>query len=256
MTLLLVAHGTRDPAGTTVIEALAARVRHRLPGARVSIAYADVRQPNVTTALRHLPRVQRSEPASPTLRTRESPVPARESPVLDRESPVVVVPAFLVAGYHVRVDIPGQIRRSGRRAILTRPLGTAAVPAAYARLLESGWRRGDPVVLAAAGSSDRAALAEVGAAAERLGRLVGGPVHVGYTATAAPRIADVVAGIRGRVAVASWLLAPGRFHQVAARSGAATVAAPIGDHSLVADLVAARYHAAGIIEPATTLVGA
>jgi sirohydrochlorin ferrochelatase len=162
---------------------------------------------------------------------------------------VVVVPAFLAAGYHVRVDIPAQIRRSGRPAVVTGPLGTAAVPAAYARLLESGWRRGDPVVLAAAGSSDPAALAEVGAAAERLARLVGGPVRVGYAATAAPRIADVVAGVRGRVAVASWLLAPGRFHGAATRSGAATVAAPLGDHALVADLVADRYHT-GIVEDA------
>jgi len=221
MTLLLVAHGTRDPAGAAVIGRLAARVRRRLPGVRVAVAYADVRAPGVTTALRALP------------------------------GPVVVVPAFLAAGYHVRVDIPGQLERSGRPALLTPPLGLVAVPAAYARLVESGWRRGEPVVLAAAGSSDPAALASVEAAAERLGRLAGGPVRVGYAATAAPRIADVVAGTRGRVAVASWLLAPGRFHRAAAQSGAAVVAAPLG--SLVADVVVARYRA-GMVESAINLV--
>jgi sirohydrochlorin ferrochelatase len=212
--LLLVAHGTRDPAGAAVIDALAAAVGARLPGVRVAVAYADVRAPDVTTALRSLP------------------------------DPVVVVPAFLAAGYHVRVDVPAQIARSGRPAIRTPPLGPALAGAAYERLVEAGWRRGDPVVLAAAGSSDPEALAEVEAAAARLGHLLGDRVRVGYAATAEPRIDHVVATTPGRVAVASWLLAPGRFHRIAARSGAATVTAPIGDHPLAVDLIVARYCAA------------
>ncbi len=257
MTLLLVAHGTRDPAGTRVVESLAAAVRARLPGVHVALAYADVRPPDVTTALPHLP------PASPTLRTRESnppdprvqpsepaspPFAPGESPVPD---PVVVVPAFLAAGYHVRVDIPGQIRRSGRPAVLTPCLGPALVPAAHERLVEAGWRRGDPVVLAAAGSSDPRARADVARAAARLGELTGGPVRVGYVAGTGPRIADMAAGY----AVASWFLAPGLFHRIAAASGAALVAEPLGAHPLVADLVVRRYRT-GIIEGATTLLGA
>jgi sirohydrochlorin ferrochelatase len=181
---------------------------------RVAVAYADVRAPDVTTALRSLP------------------------------GPVVVVPAFLAAGYHVRVDVPAQIARSGRPAIRTPPLGPALAGAAYERLVEAGWRRGDPVVLAAAGSSDPEALAGVEAAAARLGHLLGDRVRVGYAATAEPRIDHVVATTPGRVAVASWLLAPGRFHRIAARSGAATVTAPIGDHPLAVDLIVARYCAA------------
>ncbi|MGH3881359.1 MAG: sirohydrochlorin chelatase, partial [Actinophytocola sp.] len=130
MTLLLAAHGTRDPAGPTTIESLASAVRERLPGVRVAVAYADVRPPDIATAL-----------ASPPFPPGESPVP-------------VVVPAFLAAGYHVHVDIPEQIRRSGRPAILTPPLGPSLAPVAHERLVEAGWRRGDPVVLAAAGSAD------------------------------------------------------------------------------------------------------
>lgn len=214
MTLLLVAHGTRDPAGVEVITALASAVRARLPDVRVAVAYADVRTPDVTTALRSLP------------------------------DPVVVVPAFLAAGYHVRVDIPEQIARSGRPAIRTPPLGPTLAGAVYERLVEAGWRRGEPVVLAAAGSSDSTALAGVEAAAARLGHLVGDRVRVGYAATAEPRIDQVVTTTPGRVAVASWLLAPGRFHRIAARSGATTITAPIGDHPLAADLIVARYQAA------------
>jgi sirohydrochlorin ferrochelatase len=152
--------------------------------------------------------------------------------------PVVVVPAFLAAGYHVRVDIPAQIRRGGRAAVLTPPLGPALVPAAYERLVEAGWRRGAPVVLAAAGSSDPRAVADVAHAASRLGELVGEPVRVAY-ASASPRIADVAPGR----AVASWFLAPGLFHRLATDSGAALVAEPLGTHPLVVDLVVRRYHA-------------
>ena len=210
MTLLLVAHGTRDPAGATVTAALASAVRHRLPDVHVSVAYADVRAPDVTTALASLP--------------------FRAVPV--------VVPAFLAAGYHVRVDIPEQIRRSGRAAVLTPPLGPSLAGAAYERLVEAGWRRGEPVALAAAGSTDPRARADVARAATRLGALTGGPVRIGY-ATGRPRIGDVAPGC----AVASWFLAPGLFHRLAAASGGRVVAEPLGAHPLVADLIARRYRA-------------
>ncbi|MGH3760871.1 sirohydrochlorin chelatase [Actinophytocola sp.] len=80
--------------------------------------------------------------------------------------------------------------------------------------------------------------------------LTGGPVRVGY-ATGSPRIGEVAPGC----AVASWFLAPGLFHGLAVRSGAAVVAEPLGAHPLVVDLVVRRYRA-GIIERATSLVRA
>ncbi|NUT46802.1 MAG: sirohydrochlorin chelatase, partial [Saccharothrix sp.] len=97
---------------------------------------------------------------------------------------------------------------------------------------------------AAAGSSDPRALADVRAVATALSRRVGGPVTVGYAATAEPRVADVVAAASGRVAVASWLLAPGLFHQAVAASGAAVVADPIGAHLRVVEAVLLRYYEA------------
>ncbi len=214
MTLILVAHGTRDPAGARTISELAALVAARLP-VEVRVAYADVRAPDVTTVLSEV------------------------------DGPVTVVPAFLSSGYHVRVDVPVQVARSGRDAVVTPAFGPAPelVSAAHSRLVSAGWRSGDQVVLAAAGSSDPRAQADVARAARLLASRVGSPVRIGY-ATVSPRIDDVVARARGRVAVASWLLAPGLFHRAAAASGAAVVADPIGAHPAVADLVVARYRAA------------
>jgi sirohydrochlorin ferrochelatase len=214
MTLVLVAHGTRDPAGAVVVEEIAALVRARLAGVPVEVAYADVRQPDVTSVLR------------------------------DVRGPAVVVPAFLAAGYHVRVDIPAQVEASGHPdAVITEPIGPALLPALLSRLEEAGWRPGDNVVLAAAGSSDPRALSEVRKVATALSRRVG-PVSIGYAATATPHITDVVASLPGRVAVASWLLAPGLFHRAATTSGAAVVAAPIGAHLRVVEAVLLRYYQA------------
>ncbi|KOX29395.1 cobalamin biosynthesis protein CbiX [Saccharothrix sp. NRRL B-16348] len=214
MTLVLVAHGTRDPAGAVVVEEIASLVRARLGGVPVRVAYADVRQPDVTSVLEAI------------------------------SGPAVVVPAFLAAGYHVRVDIPAQVEASGHRdAVITDPIGPALLPAVLARLTEAGWTPGDSVVLAAAGSSDPRALADVRATATALSHRVG-PVTIGYAATAEPHISEVVAAASGRVAVASWLLAPGLFHRVVAESGAAVVAAPIGAHLRVVEAVLLRYYEA------------
>src|SRR3954463_10121866 len=123
MTLVLVAHGTRDPRGAVVVEEVAALVRARLGDVPVEVAYADVRQPDVTAVLRGV------------------------------SGPVVVVPAFLAAGYHVRVDVPQQIAAAGNGdGGGTEPIGSALLPVVRERLREAGWRPGDAVVLAAAGS--------------------------------------------------------------------------------------------------------
>ena len=222
--LLLAAHGTRDPAGARVVEEIAAGVRKRLRDVRVEVAYADVRQPDVATALDTLARAADRSGA------------ATLGPV--------VVPAFLANGYHVRVDIPARV--SGR-AVVAPAFGPAPelVAAAHERLREAGWR-GERIVLAAAGSTDPRARADVAEAAARLAARTGVEVRVGY-ATGEPRIAEVV---EPGDAVASWLLAPGLFHRIA-RASAEVVAEPLGAHRHVLDLAARRYR--GIIESATTL---
>lgn len=216
MSLVIVAHGTRDPAGAVVASQLAAAVRAKLRGVRVELAFADVRGPTVADVLADLP------------------------------GPAVVLPAFLAAGYHVRVDLPAQLA-DFPDAVLTAPLGPsrAMVAAVHDRLLEAGYRAGDRVVLAAAGSSDPLALADVRRAALRLSARLDAEVHIGYCATAQPALPQAIAQLAGRVSVASWLLAPGLFHRAATRAGADVVSAPIGVHPLVVDLIIARYRATG-----------
>jgi sirohydrochlorin ferrochelatase len=214
VTLLLVAHGTRDPAGATTASAIADAVATRLPEVRVRLAFADVCGPSVADVL----------------------VRARGS--------VVVVPAFLAAGYHVRVDLPDQIEQTGRRDVrLAAPLSSApaVVAAAMDRLVDAGWRASDTVVLAAAGSSDPRARAEIRRAAVSLARMVGSPVEVGWIATGQPSVHDVVARSRGRVAVASWLLAPGLFHRWVRQTGADVVSEPLGPHPLLVERIVQSY---------------
>jgi sirohydrochlorin ferrochelatase len=217
MTLVVVAHGTRDPAGVRVIHELAGRVRARLPGVPVEVAFADVCGPSVDSVLRAL------------------------------DGPAVVVPAFLSSGYHVRTDLPAQV---AGRAVITPPLGPAPalVAAMHDRLRAAGWRPGDTVIMAAAGSADPRAAGDVRRAAILLGLRLGAPVRIGYVATGSPRVLEVLRNARGRVAIASWLLAPGVFHRSLA---AEVVAEPIGAHPGVAQVIAHRF--AGIIARSTTL---
>jgi sirohydrochlorin ferrochelatase len=226
--LLLVAHGTRDSAGAEVALRLADAVRRALPAVPVRLAFVDVRPPTV----------------------------AHVAPILRRAAEVVVLPAFLAAGYHVRHDLPAQLAAAGLagRARLTPVLGAdpllagtdpRLVAAAEDRLRDAGWRPGDATVLAAAGSSDAGARAEVAEAARALGRRLGCPVRMGYLASGAPKLAEVVASARAdgqqRVAVASWLLAPGVFQRRLEDVGADVAAAPLGLHPGVLDAVLTRY---------------
>ncbi len=217
--LLLVAHGTRAPEGAVVTELVARRVREAL-GVRVEACYVDVRRPTPADALAELP------------------------------GPCIAVPMFLAAGYHVRVDVPAQIGGTGRSDVLVAETfgpDPALVTAAADRLRAAGMRDGDAVVLAVAGSSDPHARADGATAARRLGRLLGAPVTLATIATGGPRVGDAVAALRAggarRVAVASWLLAPGLFQRRLDACGADLVGAPISGHDAVVRLVADRYSA-------------
>ncbi len=209
ITRVLVAHGTRDPDGALVAAALARRVGVRL-------CFADVGRPGLAE-------------------------------VLAEVGPAVVLPAFLAAGYHVRVDLPAQLAATGRHdVILADPLcgHPGLSDAAADRLAAAGWRAGDAVLLAAAGSSDIRAQADVAQAADALSRRLGCPVDVGFVAAGAPRVPEVVARLRAggrRVAAASWLLAPGMFQNRLARCRADFVAKPLGFHPRVVDALNARF---------------
>jgi sirohydrochlorin ferrochelatase len=213
--LILVAHGTRHPEGLRTIGRLAEAVSARVGPVRT--AFVDVLGPNPAEVLSN------------------------------KNRPAVVVPAFLASGYHVKMDLPARVAESGHPAVAVAPaLGpdSALATAMMDRLREVGWRPGDVVVMAAAGSSDARARDEVFCAAELLADRVG-EVHVGFVATGAPRVGEVVAAMRAagrrRVFIASYLLAPGLFHDRLHECGATGVSAPLGVHPAVVDVLASRF---------------
>lgn len=165
---------------------------------------------------------------------------------------VVVVPLLLSYGLHVGVDVATAV--AGRRAaVAAAHLGPSELltDVLVERLAALDV---DPtaVVLAAAGSSDPAAIDDTTAAAELLSERIGVDVVIGYGASAKPTVAEAVESSRrhgsGPIVVASYLLAPGYFHGLLAQVGADAVTAPLCSPSeipdAIVDLVLARYAAA------------
>ncbi|WP_327109777.1 sirohydrochlorin chelatase [Nocardia sp. NBC_01730] len=237
--LVLVAHGTRSTKGVQMIASLAEAVSKELgagipgPGTDtgeapwVRTAFVDVLGPSPSEVLRDLV------------------TPAGEA------VPAVVVPAFLASGYHVYQDVPREVAESAHPAVVVTPAmgpDPALARIMRMRLHAAGRQPGDAVVFAAAGSSDARARQDVRRAAGLLAERLGVPVRIGYVATGAPRIPEVVADLRAsgarRVFIASYLLAHGLFQQRLHEAGADGVAEPIGVHPAVVRLIADRYRAA------------
>jgi sirohydrochlorin ferrochelatase len=198
---------------------IADAVRSRRPGLDVRVASVELVPPDVPTALAAVPAAAR----------------------------VVLVPLLLSSGYHDRVDIPAAIAAARPGTVKARVLGPDALLAAALadRLREAGRRDGDAVVLAAAGSSDSDAVDSVHGQAGLLAELLGTPVSVGFGSAARPDVAAAVAAARAsgatRVGVAPYLLAPGFFATRLRAAGADLVAAPLGAHPAVVELVLRRY---------------
>lgn len=220
MSLILTAHGTRRSAGVAMIGDLAARVGELLDR-NIAVAFVDVLGPTPSEVL---------------------------STLHARSDPAIVVPAFLSRGFHVRADLPAHIEASGHPNVLVTPAlgpGPGIARIIYQNLLETGWHYEDSVVLAAAGTSDRRARADLDLAATLLSTLTGSPVELGFAATGTPTIRDAVANARRRgarrVVVASYLLADGLFQERLDACGADLVTRPLGTHPGVARLVADRF---------------
>ncbi len=107
-----------------------------------------------------------------------------------------MVPAFLSRGYHVRADLPAHVALSGHPNVTVTPaLGPSGQIARIVgdQLLECGWRPNDSVVLAAAGTSDDKARADLHTAATWLSALTGSRVTLGFAATGDPPLGEAVA---------------------------------------------------------------
>ncbi|MDT5347821.1 MAG: hypothetical protein QOH91_1108 [Mycobacterium sp.] len=231
MSLILVAHGTRRPSGVAMIGDLAAQVS-ALVDRTVQVAFVDVLGPTPSEVLR-------SAAGS-----------------ADRGS-AIVLPAFLSRGYHVRTDLPAHVAASGHPLVIIAPaLGPSPHIARIMaqQLVESGWRRGDSVILGAAGTSDRRAQADLRTTAALLSARTGSRVGVGFAATGSPDVREAVTNARRkgarRVVVASYLLADGLFQERLRGCGADLVTPPLGTHRGLAHLIANRFRNAALVAAA------
>ncbi|WP_345762043.1 sirohydrochlorin chelatase [Diaminobutyricibacter sp. McL0608] len=204
--LVLPSHGTGDLQGQAAIRALVDAVADRV-AAPVLDCFVDVQQPDVPTTLADAPGT----------------------------SPLIIVPLLLSTGYHVRVDIAEAAQSIAPRPTLVTPaLGPddRLIDVLAVRLREAGLRDDDQVVLAAAGSSDPDAVADCESVAAALGSRLGREVTVGFLASAEPRLDAAIQAARDahperRVAVATYLLAPGFFARLAAAADSDLITAPL-----------------------------
>jgi sirohydrochlorin ferrochelatase len=146
----------------------------------------------------------------------------------------VIVPLLLATGFHATSDIA----HAAPLATVTAPIGPDRRISAVVvdRLRAAGWRGETPLVLAAAGSAEPAALDDVRTAAAQIADLLDIEVTAAFVAAGEPQLAAVEA-----TAVASYLLAPGVFADRVAAHPAAIISAPIGADPQVAAVVLDRY---------------
>ncbi|MCF6469904.1 sirohydrochlorin chelatase [Nonomuraea sp. MG754425] len=215
--LVLAAHGTRSADGEQTLSALAETVRRARPGQRVELSYLEISSPALAEVL-------------PVVR-----------------GPVVVVPLLLAGGYHVHIDLPEVIAEHRPDAVVAGWLGPhRLLTSALARkLARAGLRATDAVLLGAAGSSDPSALADVRAAAHLLAVRLARPVTAAFASSGTPSLEEAMRRLgsppAARVAVASYVLAPGFFHDRLASAGADLVSDPLGADPDVAALIWHRY---------------
>jgi sirohydrochlorin ferrochelatase len=215
-------HGTDSADGRAAIASILDGVRRARPALDVREAFVDVQQPEVGDVV---------------------------AGALSDAGAAVVVPLLLSAGYHVHVDIAEALTPSGAAASGALGPDPRLVEIVVDRLQAAGAGPGDTVVLAAAGSTDPRAAEAVEVVARTLrAAWPHGPVVVGYGAGAQPSVPDAVADARaagaGRVVIASYLLAPGFFHDRLLGAGADVVTGPLAPDDRLVAVVVARYRSA------------
>lgn len=225
-TLLVVAHGSRDPQALRTVLALLDRVRDLRPGLDVRLGHIELNQPLLPDTLNGL-----------------------------RGADAVLVPLLLGRGHHVKHDLPAAAAAAPSvRTRIAAPLGPhpLLVEALYGRLVEAGWDPADEggrraaVVLAAAGSRDPDSAQDTRRTARMLAERLGAvPVVPAYASAATPTVPAALRALaargRHRTFVASYFTAPGRFASAAASAAPRTAAVPLGAHPAMARLLLHRY---------------
>ncbi|MEU6954013.1 sirohydrochlorin chelatase [Streptomyces sp. NPDC045714] len=238
-TLLVIAHGSRDPRHAATVHALTERVRAERPGLRVETAYLEFNAPSVPRVLERLAAEGADE--------------------------VVALPLLLTRAFHAKTDIPSVLREA--RARLPRlsirqadvlgpsPLLNATLGR---RLREAGIRPGDiprtGLVLASAGSTDPEAIAVIAEIARELRHTGWCAVRPAFASASLPGTEEAVRALRAdgvrRVAVAPYVIAPGRLpDRIAAgaeAAGADVLAGVLGPAPELARLLLNRYDEARV----------
>ncbi|MBA2559421.1 MAG: sirohydrochlorin chelatase [Propionibacteriales bacterium] len=232
--LVALAHGSRDPRSAHCVREIVANTRRLRPDLRVEPAFLDHVRPDLDAVVDRL--------------------------VAKGHVEIVVVPLLLTSAYHARVDVPEVVQRAAIRhpGVAVRASDVIGTDAALLSILDERLRESlrcarirelDALVLAAAGSSDALANAQVA----RLSRVWGArhrlPTSVAFASTAPPSTGEAVRDWRrqGRrhVAVGSLFIAPGtlpdRAAELALEAGAVAVSTPLGAHDELGRMILARY---------------
>ncbi|MDX3639284.1 sirohydrochlorin chelatase [Streptomyces sp. MB09-02B] len=240
--LLVIAHGSRDPRHAATVHALVERVRATRPGLRVETGFLDFNLPSVRGVL--------------------------ESLAAEGVRDVVALPLLLTRAFHAKADIPAVLREAPpalriRQAEVLGP-SPLLLSALERRLYEAGLRPADRsstgVVLASAGSTDPEAIAVIADIAREWRHTGWCAVRPAFASASLPRTEDAVRELRAlgcaRVAVAPYVIAPGRLPDRIARgaAGADDLAGVLGPAPEVARLLLRRYDEASL--PARIAVGA
>ncbi|GAA0939003.1 MULTISPECIES: sirohydrochlorin chelatase [Streptomyces violaceusniger group] len=242
-TLLIIAHGSRDPRHAATVDALRARVRSLRPGLRVEAAFLEFNAPRVPQVLARLAAADATE--------------------------VIALPLLLTRAFHAKTDIPAVLREatarhprlSVRQAEVLGP-SPLLVDALERRLYEAGLRPADRsstgVVLASAGSTDPEAIAVIAEIAREWRHTGWCAVRPAFASASLPRTEDAVRALRAegvpRVAVAPYVIAPGRLPDRIASgaeaAGADLLAPVLGPAPELARLLLTRYDEARTASPA------
>lgn len=217
--LIACAHGTANVEGQGRINQLRAEIAALLPDVVVLEAYVDVQEPA-------LPDVVAS---------------------LAKDAVGVVVPLLLTTGFHVEHDIAQAVASHPGLASAV-PLGPDPRLAALLSVRLGGVPDDWAIVLAAAGSSRPNAAEQIEVLAADLSVLRPQKVIAAYGASASPLVPDAVAKVRADgaagVVVASYLLAPGYFHDQLSLAGADRVTDPLLPSVFLAELAVEHFDVA------------
>jgi sirohydrochlorin ferrochelatase len=226
-TLVLTAHGSKDPRSAANARAVAARLRSMRPSLDVRLAFLELSAPNFIDVLTGLPDGRHA----------------------------VVTPLLLASAYHARLDIPKQIARAGVLGIRQADVlgeDERLVTVLRERLTElqvSPLNHELGVLVVAIGSSNTAVNART---AQVASKLAAGTRWAGATMAFAtgpkPSVAQAASQLRRRGArrlvIAPWFLAPGFITDrvwTYAQDNGIPMAAPLGAHRLVAETVLDRH---------------